>query len=345
MRRKGRINRRLLGLVLILITAVPAFRCSDSDRSVVIYTSVDQHYSEPILKEFQAKTGIQVRPVFDVEAAKTTGLVNRLIAEQHRPQTDVFWNGEFAQTILLKKKDVLAPYNSPSAQEIPPEYRDPDHYWTGFAARARILIVNTDHLLPEDYPASIFDLLSSRWPGERIGIAYPLFGTTATHAAAIYAAVGRTKAKAFFEDLHSRKVSVVNGNSVVRDLVSSGQLMMGLTDTDDACGAISKGAPVEIVFLDQKQGGLGTLLIPNTVALIKNAPHPIEARILIDFLLSDEVAKKLVASGWSHIPLRPIGVQPGCLKASNVKGMNLSFSDVYGQLQQVKKELTAIFIR
>lgn len=339
------VNRSFWGLMLILIITISACANSNSNRTVVIYTSVDQPYAEPILKAFQAKTGIRVLPVFDVEAAKTTGLVNRLIAEKHVPRADVFWNGEFAQTLLLKDKGVLAPYDSPMAQNIPNQYRDSEYYWTGFGARARVLIVNSDLVSLSEYPKSIFDLLSPQWPGGKIGIAYPLFGTTATHAAALYAAMGSKQARAYFEKLNFRQIRVVDGNSVVRNMVSGGQLLMGLTDTDDACGAKRKGAPIELVFMDQEHDGLGTLLIPNTVALIANASHPLEAKILIDFLLSEEVEQELVKSGWSQIPLRSIVAQTDCLSGISIKGMNLSLRDVYEQIQFAKKELTEIFIR
>ena len=62
------------------------------DREVVIYTSVDQVFSEPILNGFEKAKGIKVKAVYDVEASKTAGLVNRLIAEKDRPKCDVFWN-------------------------------------------------------------------------------------------------------------------------------------------------------------------------------------------------------------------------------------------------------------
>jgi len=55
-------------------------------KEVIIYTSVDQHYSEPIFTAFEKETGIHVRAVFDIESSKTTGLVNRLIAEKNSPR-------------------------------------------------------------------------------------------------------------------------------------------------------------------------------------------------------------------------------------------------------------------
>ena len=67
-------------------------------EQVVVYTSLDQIFSEPVLREFEKETGIKVRAVYDVEATKTTGLVNRLIAEKNNPQADVFWNSEVGRS-------------------------------------------------------------------------------------------------------------------------------------------------------------------------------------------------------------------------------------------------------
>ena len=112
-----------------LIPLVLAAGCGDPEpAAVVVYTSVDQHYAEPVLAAFERETGIRVRAVYDVEASKTTGLVNRLIAERARPKADVFWNGEFAQTMLLKERGLLASYASPGREAAP--WRDPDGYWT-----------------------------------------------------------------------------------------------------------------------------------------------------------------------------------------------------------------------
>lgn len=338
---------KILRIFAAFTCIVLILACTTEDRSssVVVYTSVDQVYSEPVFKSFEEKTGIQVLPVYDVEAAKTTGLVNRLIAEKDRPQADVFWNGEFAQTILLKERGVLASYQSPNATDIPDHYQDSEHFWTAIAGRARVLLVNTELVQPTDYPKSLFDLTEVNQPGERIGIAYPLFGTSATHAAALYAALGAARAKTFYARLKDLGVRVVDGNSVVRDLVANGQLAIGLTDTDDACGALRKGAPVALIFPDQMPEGLGTLIIPGTVALIANGPHPDEGRALIDFLVSREVEEMLMASNWSQIPLRSPNPGSSCISEEEIKGMTVGFTDIFSKMERSKEELREIFVR
>jgi iron(III) transport system substrate-binding protein len=335
----------LLYSFLFIAILISGCKSTKSDREVVIYTSVDQVFSEAILMQFQEETGIKVLPVYDVEAAKTTGLVNRLIAEKANPQADVYWSGEFAQTILLKEEGVLAAYISPNSVDIPSQYKDPEGFWTGVAGRARVLIVNKDLVPSEDWPTSIDDLLEPKWTSSQIGIAYPLFGTTSTHASALYALLGPEEAKAYFQALKDREISVVDGNSVVRDLVASGQLSFGLTDTDDACGAIEKGAPVAIVIPDQGENDIGTLIIPNTVTLIEGAPHLEEGQVLVDYLLSKEVEEAMILSGWSHIALRPLTVEQTCLETVSIQGMEVTLMEVYDQLERAKSDLTSIFIR
>jgi iron(III) transport system substrate-binding protein len=311
--------------------------------SVVVYTSVDQIYSEPILGSFEAGTGIKVLAVYDVEAAKTTGLVNRLIAEASRPRADVFWNGEFSQTLVLGERGVLAPYHSPAARGLPATYLDPAGYWTGMGGRARVLLVNTKLVSRADYPRSISDLLDSKWPARRIGIANPLFGTSCTQAAALYSVLGPERAQEFYRQLVARGVRVVDGNSVVRDLVCSGELMIGWTDSDDACGAILRGDPVSVVIPDQDS--LGTLIIPGTAALVAGAPHPQEGQRLLDYLLSASVEKRLVECGFSQLAPRDPSVRPDCLPVGQMKHLQAALADIQRFLPRVQSELTEIFLR
>jgi iron(III) transport system substrate-binding protein len=336
--------------VVILVIAPVIFLFHDdlgtqSSPEVVIYTSVDQVYSEPVFFEFENRTGIHVRPVYDVEAAKTTGLVNRLIAEKAHPQADVFWSGEIVQTMLLEQEGVLERYDSPSAADIPSRYKSPNGSWTGFGGRGRVLLVNTQRLGTNPAPKSIYDFFDERYPADSLGIAYPMFGTTSTHAAALYAVLGRDKAQAFFNRLNERGIRVVDGNSVVRDLVANGQLTFGLIDTDDACGAVERGAPVIIVIPDQESNGLGTLIIPNTVAVIAGAPHKQEAEEFMDYLLSQNMEAELVQSGWIHIPVREGGGVNPCINSSAILTMKTTYSGIFPYLAQSQQDLREIFIR
>ncbi|NIA15898.1 MAG: extracellular solute-binding protein [Nitrospiraceae bacterium] len=316
--------RRSVAVACLL--ALLSAGCDDTSgpsERVVVYVALDEMYSRPILDAFEEATGIEVRAVYDTEASKTTGLRTRLVAERDRPRADVFWNNEVAQTILLKKEGVLEAYRPRSGKGIPEAYRDGEDFWTGFAARGRVIVYNTN--LVKTPPQSILDLAKPEWKG-RVAIAKPLFGTTATHAAALFALWGEERAKAFFQSLLDNEVGILPGNATVRDAVARGDYAMGLTDTDDANGAVVDGLPARWLFPDQEAGGLGTLIIPNTVALIAGAPHPEAGKELIDFLLTPEVEKRLAGMRSIQIPLNPtVELPEGVPDVSSVRSMSVSF--------------------
>lgn len=269
---------------------------------VVVYTALDQEFSQPIFDEFTKVTGIVVRPKYDTESTKTVGLVQAILAERERPRCDLFWNNEILNTLRLERAGLLRPYASPQADAFPASARSPQKLWYGFAARARVLIVNTNQMAEARRPTSIEEMIDPQWY-DRVGIAKPLFGTTATHAACLFSVWGDERAEEFFRAT-KRNAQILAGNKQVARAVATGQLAFGLTDTDDAVIEVAAGMPVEIVYPDQQEGGLGTLFIPNTLALIKDSPNPEAAEKLLDFLLSAEVERKLADGPSAQIPLR-----------------------------------------
>ena len=290
-----------------IVTAGWASRGSAAD-SVVVYSALDREFSDPLLKDYGQRNGVRVLPKFDVESTKTVGLTNLIIAEAQRPRCDLFWNNEILNTLRLKERGLLAPFRPGHADDLPDTFKAKDGTWYGFAARARILIVNTK-LVPEaDRPRGIKDLVDPKWKG-KIGIAKPLFGTTATHAACLFATWGDEQARRFFRNLKANGVQVLSGNKQVATAVGSGQIAFGLTDTDDAMGEIDAGSSVSIIYPDREPDGLGTLFIPNTLAIIKGSPHPKEAEALANHLLSPEVEAALARGPSAQIPL---------LKSTNV---------------------------
>jgi iron(III) transport system substrate-binding protein len=267
-------------------------------NEVVVYASLDREFSAPHLTRFERATGISVAPKYDVESTKTVGLANAILLERARPVCDLFWNNEILHTLRLARAGVLQPYRPPLAEHFPAMFRDPEGLWHGFAARARVLLVNT-RLVPEpDRPRSVSALADPRWKG-KAGIAKPLFGTTATHAAVLFATWGRARATAFFQQV-LENAETLSGNKHVATAVGRGQIAWGVTDTDDAIAEVENGSPVAIVYPDPDTG---TLLIPNTLAIIRDCRHPERARRLVDYLLRPEVERELAAGPSAQFPL------------------------------------------
>ena len=264
----------LIALVAAALQLHAAGFWSGRSPRVVVYTSQDQVYSEPILKEFERKTGIAVAAVYDSEAVKTVGLANRLIAERSNPQCDVFWSNEELRTHQLAQQNVFRDKNP----------------WAAVGYRSRRIMINTNLLPLASAPRSLLELTNATWRG-KVALGYPLFGTTATHFLALRQAWGAERWETWCRAIVANEPFLVDGNSVVARLVARGEACIGLTDSDDIAAEQRKGALVAALPMTQE-----TLLIPNTVAVIRNAPHPAQAQKLWEYLQQPAVADALIAA-------------------------------------------------
>jgi len=326
----GRISvgaRSLYAVILCALCAVCAAGvawAASGGGKVVVYTSVDEVDAKQVLAAFEKEAGIEVLPLFDTEAAKTTGLALRLLSEKSRPRADVFWNNELSRTLMLADKGVLAPYQSSSAADIPAQWKDAGGMWAAYSLRARVIVCNADKVKESEAPKTLWDLCLPRWKN-KAGIANPLFGTTACQAAALARVWGEAKALEFFRKLQGNGIRVYDGNSTVRDAVAAGEIEVGLTDTDDALIGVKRGMKIAMVLPDQEKGGIGTLVIPNSVALVAGAPHPKEAKAFIDFLLSRAVEKRFADPADGQIPVRGENI-PSDL--ASIKAMKVDWAAV-----------------
>jgi iron(III) transport system substrate-binding protein len=330
---------------LLLAIAILQMGClRTSTNEVVVYVALDREFSEPILKDLETEMKLTILAKFDQESNKTVGLVNDILQNQARPRGDLFWNNEIMHTLRLHRLGLLDVYPSPSAKPFPTTFVSPENTWFGFAARARVLIVNKN-LIPNsaDYPTSLFDLADPKWKG-KCGMAKPLFGTTATHAAVLFEHLGEEAAEKLLQEIANNAV-IEGGNKTVATRVSWGRYAWGLTDTDDAIIELEQGQPIAIVFPDQQPDQMGTLLIPNTICLIKNGPNSERAKILLDRILQADIEERLAQGRSAQIPLNPtVKASSRVLESGKeLKMMQIDFEQAAENWEKVSKRLESMF--
>jgi iron(III) transport system substrate-binding protein len=330
----ARFTRRACAALFAAVSL--ALGCRQRAPEVVAYTSVDQVFSEPVFRAFERVSGITVRAVFDTEETKSTGVVNRLIAEAVNPQADVFWSGDPVRPFLLIKRGLVEPYASPQAEGLPAGLRAADGTWTGVAARARVLLINRKLVPADETPRSVQDLIDPRWKG-KAAIANPLFGTTTMHVASLFARWGDERASAFLDALKRNGVRIASSNGEVKRLVVSGEVAFGLTDTDDANEALKQGADVEVVYPDRED--MGTLVMPTAVVLMAKAPHPEAGKKLVDYLLSAETEQQMAAAA-AHMPLRAgVSTPGGVRRVSDIRAMEVDYARVAQEMERIQARL------
>lgn len=326
----------LIAAVIVVAALASGLTACTKQQTVVAYVSEDQVFAEPILKDFEKETGIKVKTVYDTEESKSTGPMNRLLAEKDNPQADVYWANEPIRAEILRQRGISAPYVSPNAKGIPDNFKNSDGHWTGFSARARILLVKKSLA---DKPRSILAYTEPRWKGRTI-IANPLFGTTTSEIAALFTIWGDDKAKAFLDAMKRNQTRISTSNGESADLVASGEFDFALVDSDDGASRMKQGKPVEIVFPDQDKGDAGCFIVPNAALLIKGAPHPDNAKKLVDYLLSKETERKLAFADSAQIPLHPgVETPPIVKRIETIKTMKVDYAEVARKMLEIQPVL------
>lgn len=286
---------------------------SRSSNFVVAYCAQDQIYAEPFFKDFEKITGIQVRAVYDSEAVKTVGLANRLLAEKDHPQADVFWGNEEMRTRQLAAQDVFRETNG----------------WTAFGYRSRRVVINTNQLSVALAPHSLLELTNQVYR-HRIALAYPQFGTTSAHFHALRQHWGEPLWLIWCRALAANQPYLVDGNSAVVKIVGRGDASLGLTDSDDIAEGRREGLPLIALPINAE-----TLLIPNTIAVTRHAPHPAPAEELFQFLQSRQRLQGLISAGALE----------GALLSEAKAGLQVDWPGVLHDLQRTTAKLNEIFLR
>lgn len=317
---RTRFTRRILLLWSLLLSAVLPFclNATASASELVIYSGRKESAIKPVVELFERQTGIKVA----LKVGKTSGLANEILQERQRPRADIFIATEAGVDEILAREGLLESYVSAAVRAMATEYKSSSGLWTGISGRARVIIYNKDLVRGGDIPNSIFDLTDARWKG-KIAIAGTRERTTLAWLSALVETMGEAKAKAYIDKLLENGLKVLPDNSDVWRGVGSGEFVVGLTNSPNYHLALEAKLPVGVVYPDQGPKGMGVLVNPNTVAIVKGTKNLDQAKRFVNFLLSKPSQELLVHHAF-EIPLLP-GIDPGQVRPlSGFKALQIS---------------------
>lgn len=335
-----------LGITFVVAAISWCSGCSRTlESDVVLYSTVEQELAMPILTAFERSTDdvVGITSRFRSDPAEHSLLTSKIASADLDPPCDVIWNSGVLQTVRLQQRGLLKPRSWDAKHTWPMGGVSTDGTWFGFAAVARVLLVNTRMLEnPDDYPTSVLDLANEKWAGQ-CAVANPTLGTTLTHFAILQHQLGKDAAAKIFEKIQTH-AKMLPGNQQVAISVASGQVAWGLTDSDHAIVEADRNPSLRIVFPDQGSSEAGTLLIPNTVAVLKSAQHPVAAGLLADYLVSPLTEDRLAMGNTSQIPLNQESKFPSkVLDGKNVRWMNANFEAAAMDVDNLHQFLQSTF--
>jgi len=280
---------------------------------LAIYTTLDEPLARAAVAAFEEDTGI------GVDWVRLSGgeCVARLIAEKENPQISIWYGGVGLDHIVAKEKGLTIPYESPNAVNIPDNFKDADHYWTGIYAGPLCFVSNTNQLeeLGLEAPTSWADLIKPEYEGY-LQVANPgTSGTAYNVLATMVQIMGEDKAFEYLKALDKNIFQYTRSGSKPGKNAAIGEIPIGIGYAHDQVKLVSQGYPLIITFPSE-----GTGYEIASISLIKGGPQPELAKKLYDWALTERAAE-IYASVYV-CPFVDVELKEGAIPISKVKTIN-----------------------
>ena len=282
---KKHVTKILWLVMAVMFTAVPVTYAAE----VVLYSSNPSELQDMVRVGFEKKTGIKVSAV----KMGTGEAMKRIQAEKDNPLCDVFWSGDVA--VLDGAKEYFMSYQSPEAAVLPPGYVEKDYRWTSSNAHVMIIMYNKSIVGESEKPKAWKDLFETRWK-DKIVMANPeKSGSAYAQAYGVYKLYGWEGVKKLIEN-----AKILDSSSLIYKGVAAGEYPLGITMEYAAYRYIAGGSEdVGIIYPSD-----GSFVAPEGAAIIKNCPHPKEARLFFDYLISKSTEEEIFENFYRR-PARP----------------------------------------
>ena len=259
--------------------------CGSSDggdsKSLVVYSPNSEGLIASTIPAFEEKYDIKV----DLIQAGTGELFTKMNSEANNPVADVMFGG--AYSTFTQNENLFEPYTSPNNDMVMEDYQNKTGYITPYVLDGSVLIVN-NNLIGDMEINGYADLLNPELKG-KIATADPASSSSAfAQLTNMLLAMGGYEdegawdyVKELFTNIDGKLAS---GSSNVYKSVSDGEMVVGLTYEDPSVALLNNGADVTLVYPEE-----GTVFLPAGSAIIKGAKNMDNAKLFIDFIISQEI--------------------------------------------------------
>jgi len=280
---RNMLRRNVLTTMACLAITVSgtAITAQEATGQLTVYGSTLEDVVRDVAEAFEAKTGIETVYV----RASTGETLNRIRAEQARPQASVWFGGPGDSYRVAQEEGLLEPYISPSAENIADQFKDPDGYWTGLYT-SNLGFASNRGLLAErgiEVPTSWEDLLAPELEG-LVAVANPATsGTAYAYISTIAQLMGEEEGFEYLDQASENIAQYTKSGSAPGRMAGSGEILVGILMLQDAYLIQQQGFDLE---LSTPSEGTGFALEP--AAMLKDGPDQLEAQMFIDYILSAE---------------------------------------------------------
>lgn len=282
----------ILSLTLLAGCDEPASESADAeaaDAEVNVYSARKEALIQPLLDRFEKETGTEVSLI----TGGADALIERMESEGEHSPADLLLTVDAARLYRAREASLLQKVKTGTLrQAIPEQYRHPEGFWHGLSVRSRVLVVAPDRV-PADAPSRYADLANDRWQ-DRICIRSSDNIYNQSLVASLIAHNGKQAteqwARGLVENMarspqggdRDQILAVANGICDIA-VVNTYYLAM-MRNSDDAA---QREAAREVALRWPNQNGRGAHVNISGAGIARHAPHPEQARALLEFLVSD----------------------------------------------------------
>jgi iron(III) transport system substrate-binding protein len=248
---------------------------AEAEGKLMFYATFNANDSKAMIDGFK-----QLYPKIDAVFYRATDaqMMERIMTEARAGKSlwDVAMQTSF-YGFALKKRGLLAAYDSPERKFYRDGYKDPDATWTSVYTNYGAFGFNTKQLPKGSAPKSYADLLKPEWKGNlgMDGKPYEWFATM------LKSMGGEEKGMSFMRALAKQQPQLRNGRTLLAQLVAAGEFKGALTAYSQTFEQLKvQGAPADWVYLNPVFANI------HPVGLSAKAPHPNAGKLFIDFILS-----------------------------------------------------------
>jgi iron(III) transport system substrate-binding protein len=294
--------------------SVPA-AAPDKEKVLNIYLAYDN--PEMIFKEFEKATGINTQYL----ALSSGEVLTRLRAEKANPQTDVWFGGGSDSFIEAVSEGLLDAYKSANVSRVDAKFRDRDGYWTGVSLSMVAFLANNARLTQKKLlaPKSWADLVNPVYKGELIASNPNISGTAYTQISGTLQMMGEAEGWKFMDKLYANVPYLEKTGGGPRSKTTAGEFAVAICPDPQGAVIGNPNAPLTAVFPAD-----GVLAWPSPVSVVKGAKHPGNARIFVDWALSDE-GQQVLMRAIPRVPTTPAKPIAGVPKPGELKMIAYDF--------------------
>lgn len=306
-----------------------------SPADLVVYSVQEKGISEPIIKEFEERTGLNVK----VEPGSLEELLKKLEDGSGLYGDDgEAWDVVFGVGIetLEEKKEYWQAYESPEVPSIAGAFRCGDYMWTSFSACPLVIMYNTNVVTYREVPSGWTSLLEPRWKG-RVAFMDP--GMSDIYSSALATAVYKYRGEGdYMKQLADNlEYGSLTSLSEVNSGILDGRYSLGVTLEGAAQALRSGGADVDYIYPKE-----GTTVLPDGTAIVNGCPNLEEARCFLDFTVSEDAQRILVSELNRRSVRMDVPPLPGLSPVNKLPITDMDLKRLSQEKQEILKQWNRI---